>query len=244
VTAPDTSHAPGVVNTCGRCEARRWSRGVRPSRRRSQAPTRITQVTFHGRASGGRTELRPRALAAVCAYEALWPQRADARSAALMHLSDVRPVPSFIADRGCTSRLELQGHGVELDPIVKSTRWTNLEWTRSDERLVLALPAQQGGCSFVPRTSPPYPEAFRREAVELVRQGRTVRVVAESLGVSQQSLRNWGRRRSTPGARGGVDVGRARGVRRLRRENARLRQEREILKRAPGLIRYSRHCPP
>jgi transposase-like protein len=145
--------------------------------------------------------LRPRALAAVCAYEALWPQRADARSAALMHLSDVRPVPSFIADRGCTSRLELQGHGVELDPIVKSTRWTNLEWTRSDERLVLALPAQQGGCSFVPRTSPPYPEAFRREAVELVRQGRTVRVVAESLGVSQQSLRNWGRRRSTP-ARG------------------------------------------
>ena len=44
----------------------------------------------------------------------------------------------------------------------------------------------------MPRTRPPYPEEFRREAVELVRrEGRTVRDVAESLGVSQQSLRAW-----------------------------------------------------
>ena len=44
----------------------------------------------------------------------------------------------------------------------------------------------------MPRTRPPYPEEFRREAVALVRrEGRTVRDVAESLGVSQQSLRAW-----------------------------------------------------
>jgi transposase-like protein len=44
----------------------------------------------------------------------------------------------------------------------------------------------------VPRTRPPYPEEFRREAVALVRrEGRSIRDVAESLGVSQQSLRAW-----------------------------------------------------
>jgi transposase-like protein len=36
-----------------------------------------------------------------------------------------------------------------------------------------------------------YPDEFRREAVELVRSGRSVRDVAESLGVSQPTLRNW-----------------------------------------------------
>jgi transposase len=43
----------------------------------------------------------------------------------------------------------------------------------------------------MPKTRPPYPEQFRREAVELVRQGRSIPDVAESLGVSQQTLRNW-----------------------------------------------------
>ena len=43
----------------------------------------------------------------------------------------------------------------------------------------------------MPKTRPPYPEQFRREAVGLLRSGRSVRDVAESLGVSQQTLRNW-----------------------------------------------------
>lgn len=43
----------------------------------------------------------------------------------------------------------------------------------------------------MPKTRAPYPEQFRREAVELVCQGRSIPDVAESLGVSQQSLRNW-----------------------------------------------------
>ena len=45
--------------------------------------------------------------------------------------------------------------------------------------------------SIVPKTRPPYPEEFRRDAVGLVRSGRSIRDVAESLGVSQQTLRNW-----------------------------------------------------
>ena len=43
----------------------------------------------------------------------------------------------------------------------------------------------------MPRTRPPYPVEFRRETVELVRQGRSIADVAKSLGVSHQTLRNW-----------------------------------------------------
>lgn len=43
----------------------------------------------------------------------------------------------------------------------------------------------------MPRTKPPYPPEFRREAVELVLAGRSVRDVAESLGCSDQSLHKW-----------------------------------------------------
>ena len=47
--------------------------------------------------------------------------------------------------------------------------------------------------SIVPKTRPAYPEEFRREAVQMLRAGRTPRVLAESLGVSEQTLRNWRR---------------------------------------------------
>ena len=89
----------------------------------------------------------------------------------------------------------------------------------------------------MPRTRPPYPVEFRRETVELVRQGRSIADVAKSLGVSQQTLRNWLKRED-------VDAGRAEGVtseereelRRLRREVRVLREEREILKKAAAFF--------
>jgi transposase len=85
----------------------------------------------------------------------------------------------------------------------------------------------------MPRTRPPFPPEFRREAVALVRSGVPLKQVAADLGVSAQTLRNWRRQ-------GDVDAGRAEGLtsdereelRRLRRENRRLTQEREILKAA------------
>jgi len=44
----------------------------------------------------------------------------------------------------------------------------------------------------MPRTRPAYPEQFRREAVELAKQsGRPLREIANDLGVTEQSLRNW-----------------------------------------------------
>jgi transposase len=47
--------------------------------------------------------------------------------------------------------------------------------------------------SVVPRTRPAYSPEFRREAIELLRQGRSPRELSESLGVSEQTLRNWAR---------------------------------------------------
>lgn len=43
----------------------------------------------------------------------------------------------------------------------------------------------------MPKTRSPYRSEFRREAVQLVRSGRSVKDVAESLGCSDQSLHNW-----------------------------------------------------
>jgi transposase len=91
---------------------------------------------------------------------------------------------------------------------------------------------------IVPRTRPAYPPEFRREAVELVRQGRSIPDVAESLGVSPQSLRNWVKQAQLD--RGERDDGLTTDERaelaRLRRENQRLRQERDLLKRAAAFF--------
>jgi transposase len=89
----------------------------------------------------------------------------------------------------------------------------------------------------MPRTRPPYPREFRRQAIELIRSGTPVKQAAADLGVSEQTLRNWVRQ-------GDVDAGRAEGLtsdereelRRLRRENRRLQQEREILKAAAAFF--------
>ena len=86
----------------------------------------------------------------------------------------------------------------------------------------------------MPKTRPPYPPEFRREAVQLVRSGRSVKDVAESLGCSDQSLHNWVKQEQLDRHErdDGLTSAEREELRRLRRENARLKQEREILKRA------------
>ena len=85
---------------------------------------------------------------------------------------------------------------------------------------------------------PPYSPEFRLEAVRLLRSsGRPVATLAVELGVSPQTLRNWA-------VQIAVDEGKAEGLtsgerdelRRLRRENRILAEEREILKKAAAFF--------
>ncbi len=44
----------------------------------------------------------------------------------------------------------------------------------------------------MPKTKPPFPPEFRREAIELHRlSGKSIKGVAEDLGISDMTLRNW-----------------------------------------------------
>src|SRR3954454_12183466 len=91
----------------------------------------------------------------------------------------------------------------------------------------------------MPKSKPAYPESFRREALELVRQGRSVADVAESLGGSPQTLRNW--RRQAERARGqrpdnGLPSAEREELRELRKRVKRLEQERDILKHATAFL--------
>jgi transposase len=90
----------------------------------------------------------------------------------------------------------------------------------------------------MPRTRPPYPEQFRREAVELVRtSGRSVKEIAKDLGVTEQSLRNWVKQYEVDvGKRHGLSTDEREELRRLRRENRLLREEREILAKATAFF--------
>src|SRR5881227_3872761 len=92
--------------------------------------------------------------------------------------------------------------------------------------------------STVPKTRPAYPDEFRREAVQMLRAGRTPRELSESLGVSEQTLRNWRRQEQVDRRErdDGLTGDERDELRRLRRENVRLRQERDLLKRAAAFF--------
>ena len=90
----------------------------------------------------------------------------------------------------------------------------------------------------MPKSRPPYPEQFRREAVELVRtSGKTIPEIAKDLGVTDQSLRNWVRQHEVDvGVRPGISSDEREELKRLRRENRVLKEEREILKKAAAFF--------
>jgi transposase len=92
--------------------------------------------------------------------------------------------------------------------------------------------------SSMPKTRPAYPEEFRREAVQMLRAGRTPRELALSLGVSEQTLRNWRRQEQVDRHErdDGLTSDERDELRRLRRENVRLTQERDLLKRAAAFF--------
>jgi transposase-like protein len=85
-----------------------------------------------------------------------------------------------------------------------------------------------------PRSRRSFTEEFKRDAVALVLdEGRRVIDVARSLGIGEGTLGNWVRQaRVDRGERAGVSTTERSELVELRRENARLRMERDLLKRA------------
>jgi transposase len=85
----------------------------------------------------------------------------------------------------------------------------------------------------MPRTRPAYPAEYRQRILALARQGRTAWSLAEEFEPCHATIRSWMRQ-------AGIDDGDIEGVTtdekaeltRLRRENAVLREEKEILAKA------------
>ena len=86
----------------------------------------------------------------------------------------------------------------------------------------------------MPRFRSAYPSEFRRQMVELVRSGRTPEELAREFEPTAQSIANWVRQADRAAGKrtdGPTSVERDELIR-LRRENQRLRQERDILSKA------------
>ena len=86
----------------------------------------------------------------------------------------------------------------------------------------------------MPTTRPPYPEEFRRRMIELVRAGRSPESLGREFEPSAQAIRNWVRQADRDEGRraDGLTTADRDELRRLRHENARLREERTILEKA------------
>lgn len=83
-----------------------------------------------------------------------------------------------------------------------------------------------------------YSREFKQEAVRLVVEGSlSVAAVARDLGIDQNSLRKWKHEQAQHGTQAFPGKGRGHDeeLARLQRENALLRQERDILKKAGAL---------
>jgi transposase-like protein len=95
--------------------------------------------------------------------------------------------------------------------------------------------------SYNERRGRRYDREFKENAVALVRSGRTVAEVARDLNVSTWSLRHWVRAvergtAMTEPKTVAAETPQERELRRLRQEVAYLREQRDILKKACGIL--------
>jgi transposase len=91
----------------------------------------------------------------------------------------------------------------------------------------------------MPKSHPPYSAEFRAEAIRLVRtSGQTKTAIAQELGVSLEALRDWLRQAELDAGErhDGLTSEELAELRRLRRENKILREEREILVKAAAFF--------
>ena len=86
----------------------------------------------------------------------------------------------------------------------------------------------------MPRSHPSYPADYRRKIVELARAGRTLQSLAREYEPCANTIAKWVKQADLDeGVRDdGLTTSERDELRRLKRENKRLREEREILKKA------------
>jgi transposase len=87
----------------------------------------------------------------------------------------------------------------------------------------------------MPRPRRFFPPEYKAEVVELIRStGKTVGEVAKELDLTETAVREWVKRADLDAGRcsDGLTTGEREELRRLRRENRDLREEREILRKA------------
>ena len=99
----------------------------------------------------------------------------------------------------------------------------------------------------MPSTRYAYPPEFRRQMVELVRAGRSPAELAREFEPTVNSIRKWVRQADLDEGRrsDGLTTDEREELRRLRRDNKRLRMEREILKKAAAwFARETNSVPP
>ena len=99
----------------------------------------------------------------------------------------------------------------------------------------------------MPKSRAPYAPEFRQQMIDLVRAGRNPESLSREFEPTAQTIHNWVRQADLDEGRrdNGATSAEREELRRLRRDNKRLRQEREILaKAAAWFARETDSVPP